>query len=263
MQKIDKLQKILRRLQRVVIAYSGGLDSTFLLKMAIDTLGRDNVLAVTARSETYPDSEYREAKAIAKKLGSRHMTIRTKELAIRNFKENPVNRCYYCKKELFKKLDAIRERRAMAYVLDGTNHDDLKDIRHGRKAAEELGVRSPLLAARIGKADIRKLSRRLGLPTWNKPAFACLASRFPFHTTITADGLGKVGSAEEFLRGLGVAQVRVRSHGPVARIEVLASDFPKLMKLRGAVTLRLKELGFSYIAMDLAGYRTGSMHEAE
>lgn len=263
MSKIDRLRRILRGLGRVVVAYSGGLDSTFLLKAAIDTLGRENVLAVTARSETYPEAEYKEARRLAKKLGARYITIVTRELAIRNFKENPVNRCYYCKRELFKTLDGLRKKYKMAYVLDGTNFDDLKDIRHGRKAALELGIKSPLLDAKIGKSDIRKFSKRLKLPTWNKPSFACLASRFPFHSTITKEGLTKVGAAEDFLRRLGIKQVRVRSHSAIARIEAFPQDFQKLLLNRDRITRELKKLGFVYVAMDLAGYRTGSMHEAE
>lgn len=262
MRKIDTLRKVLRGLKRVVVAYSGGLDSTFLLKAAIDALGRDNVLAVTARSEMYPAREYIEAKKIARSLGARHLTINTKELAIRNFKENPVNRCYYCKMDLFKRLDAIRKEHGMMRVLDGTNVDDLKDIRHGRKAARQLSVKSPLLDAKIGKDDIRSYSKELGLRTWNKPSFACLASRFPFHTAITKGGLRSVGASEEYLRGLGISQVRVRAHGPVARIEVAPSDFAKLVSRSQDIVTRLRRAGFAYVAMDLAGYRTGSMHEA-
>ena len=263
MDRLKRLKKILLKMEKVVVAYSGGLDSAFLLRVAIDTLGRANVLAVTARSETYPASEYREAKAIARTLGARHMTIATRELAIKNFKHNPVNRCYYCKRELFRSLDALRKRQGMRFVLDGTNRDDLKDVRHGRKAARELGVRSPLLEAGIGKEAIRSYSKKLCLRTWNKPSYACLASRFPFHSAITKKALVKVGRAEEYIRALGVGQVRVRSHGPIARIEVLPADFSTIFSLNALITKRLKSLGFTYVALDLAGYRTGSMHEAE
>lgn len=262
MSKVDRLRKILRGMGRVVVAYSGGLDSTFLLKVAIDALGKENVIAVTARSETYPVSEYKEARMLATRLGARHITILTKELAIRNFKENPVNRCYYCKKELFKKLDGLRKKYGMSYVLDGTNFDDLKDVRHGRKAAAELGIGSPLLEAKMGKSDIRKLSKKLKLPTWDKPSFACLASRFPFHSTISKKGLNRVGAAEDFLRSLGIRQIRVRAHGEIARLEVLPQDFRKLISSRDLIVRKLKQLGFIYVSMDLRGYRTGSMHEA-
>lgn len=261
MTKSKKLQKILKKLKRVVIAYSGGLDSTFLLKMAVDTMGKENVLAVTARSETYPHSEYKEAKRLAREIGAHHITIRTSELEIPNFKQNPVDRCYYCKRELFRKLGGIKAGYKMRYVLDGTNHDDLKDIRHGRKAAGELGVRSPLLEAGLTKDDIRKFSKRLKLPTWDKPSFACLASRFPFHRDITRDDLARIDKAENFLRGLGLKQIRLRLHGPIARLEVYESDFKKALKLKDAIIKRLKTLGFRYISLDLEGYRTGSMHE--
>ena len=260
--KEKKLKKILEKLGRVVVAYSGGVDSTFLLKVAVDTLGKDNVLAVTARSETYPFSEFRDTKRIAKKVGARHVVIQTDELKIKNFRSNPVNRCYYCKKELFKKLNGIKKEYGLKHVVDGTNYDDLKDIRHGRKAAKELGVKSPLLDAAITKADIRKFSKVLKLPTWNKPSFACLASRIPFDSGITKDGLGKVEKAEEHLRKLGFRQVRVRLHGNIARIEIMEEDFSRAFRLKNSLIKYLKRLGFIYVTLDLAGYRTGSMHES-
>lgn len=261
MNKLLRLKKTLQSLRRVIIAYSGGLDSTFLLKTAIDTLGRENVIAVTARSETYPVSEYSEACRIAKKLSARHITIRTSELNLKNFKSNPVNRCYYCKKELFKKLNNIRKKYKMNYVLDGTNFDDLKDIRHGMKAARQLGVKSPLLEAQITKAEIRKFSRHLKLPTWDKPSFACLASRLPFGSEVKKEDLKKIEKAEYFLRNLGLKQVRVRLHNNIARLEVFKGDFNKVLKLKELIIKRLKKIGFVYITLDLAGYRTGSMHE--
>lgn len=259
---MEKLNKILKDMKSVVIAYSGGLDSTFLLKMAVDSLGRQNVLAVTARSETYPEAEYKEAVRIVKMIDARHITIHTRELEIKNFKSNPVNRCYYCKKELFKKLDSLKEARKMGYLLDGTNYDDLKDVRYGRFAAKELGVRSPLLEAKFTKADIRRYSKRLKLPTWDKPPFACLASRLPFHNKIIAKDLKRIDEAESYLRGLGFRQVRVRLHKDIARLEFLPEDQGKAIKLRTKIMDKLKRLGFIYIAMDLMGYRTGSMHEA-
>lgn len=261
MNKIRKLKQILKKLGSVVVAYSGGLDSTFLLKVAIDTLGRENVLAVTARSETYPLSEFKEARAIAKKIGARQLVIDTSELNIKNFSANPVNRCYYCKKELFNKLDKIRKSHKLSYLLDGTNFDDLKDIRYGRKAAKEFGVKSPLLEAKITKDDIRKCSKRLGLSTWDKPSFACLASRFPFHSNITAKDLKRIDEAESYLRKLGFKQIRVRIHKDIARIEIFEKDFGKAVRFKDEIVKKLKSLGFTYIALDLAGYRTGSMHE--
>lgn len=262
MEKIERLKYILKRLERVVVAYSGGLDSAFLLKVAVDALGRENVLAVTARSETYPESECREAVRIAKRMGAKLLIIDTYELSSKKFTSNPVNRCYYCKKELFKKLDDIKKKYGMNYVLDGINFGDLKDVRHGRKAAAEFGVRSPLLEAGIGKPEIRKLSKKLKLETWDKPSFACLASRIPFDTEITKSALKRVGRAEDYIRSLGISQVRVRLHDKIARIEVRQSDLPKVMRHRSAITRCLKRLGFIYITLDLAGYRTGSMHEA-
>lgn len=262
MNKMKKLHSILSRCGSVLVAYSGGLDSAFLLKVAVDTLGKENVLAVTARSETYPFSEYKEAIQIARKIGARHMTIKTSELGIRNFKDNPVNRCYYCKKELFTKLVDIAKTRKLASVLDGTNYDDLKDIRYGRQAAEELGIESPLLIAGIGKKDIRRFSRKLGLPTWSKPPFACLASRIPFDSRITAEKLGKIERAEDYLRSLGFRQVRVRLHDNMARLEFYRSDFHRILKKNASerIVNKLRSLGFKYVSLDLEGYRTGSMH---
>ncbi len=262
--KILKLKRMLKSLKSVIVAYSGGLDSTFLLKEAIDTLGRDNVLAVIARSETYPYSEYREAKAVAETIGAKCLTIDTKELSLKNFKMNPVNRCYYCKKELFKMLDDIKKDRSLGAVVDGTNYDDLKDVRYGRKAAEEFGVSSPLLEAGIGKALIRAASKELGLKTWNKPSAACLASRIPFHSEITALNLKRIDKAEGLLRRMGLSQVRVRMHNDIARIELSKDEIPVFLKkgTREKAVRGLKALGFKYVALDLEGYRTGSMHES-
>jgi uncharacterized protein len=233
-----------------------------LLKAAIDTLGKDSVIAVTARSETYPISEYKEARSIAKRLGAKHLTINTRELYISNFRSNPVNRCYYCKKELFKRLNAIKEQYCMKHLVDGTNIDDLKDIRHGSKAAGEEGVKRPLLEAGFTKDDIRKFSKKLKLATWNKPAFACLASRFPFNERITLAGLKKIERAEARMRRMGFRQVRVRLHGKTARIEVPESFLNLGLQMKDRIVKDLKGLGFVYVTLDLEGYRTGSMHEA-
>lgn len=260
--KLKKLETILKNLKSVVVAFSGGLDSTFLLKVAIDTLGKDNVVAVTATSETYPLSEYKEARTLARKIGARLVTIRTDEFNDPRFKANPVNRCYYCKSELFRKLTSIARKRKKSAVLDGTNHDDLKDIRYGRKAAAEYGVKSPLLEAGLTKGDIRILSKKLGLSTHDKPSFACLASRIPFGSAISAGDLARVDKAEGFLKRLGFKQFRVRIHREIARIEVSTEDFVKAVRLSGRITAGLRRLGFVYVALDLAGYRTGSMHEA-
>src|SRR3989338_7481518 len=259
--KLKKLKEILKGLESVVVAYSGGLDSTFLLKVALDTLGRGRVLAVTARSETYPESEYRCAVRMAKELKKRNETIDTKELEIKNFRKNPVNRCYYCKSELFRRLKEMARDNGIKHVVDGANHDDLKDIRYGMKAARELGVRSPLLEAGIGKALIRRSSYSLGLATWSKPSFACLASRIPFGRKIDETTLVRVGRAEEYIRRLGLGQVRLRVHKNVARMEVDLSDFGRVIKSKRQIVKFLKGLGFTYITLDLEGYRTGSMNE--
>ncbi len=259
--KLSKLKHLLENLQSVVIAYSGGLDSTFLLKIALDTLGKDNVLAVTAKSETYPSRELKEALRTVKELGAPYTTIKTRELDVRNFKKNPINRCYYCKKELFKRLKKIAHDRGLKNVIDGSNKDDLKDVRFGMEAARELGVKSPLVEASIGKGYIRRLSRRMHLKTWSKPSFACLASRIPYYNKIDKKTLKKVDEAEDFLRRLNVKQVRVRACKDTARIEVKRADFGRVLKISERIVRRFKRLGFTYISLDLQGYRTGSMNE--
>ena len=258
--KQESLKEILRSLESVVIAYSGGVDSTFLSKVAFDVLG-DNALAVTARSDTYPRSEFEEALELARMIGIKHETIVSEELDIPEFLGNPVNRCYYCKRELLSKLKETARERGFKYVVEGSNFDDLDDYRPGMQAVAELGVRSPLKEAELTKGDIRELSRRLGLPTWDKPSFACLSSRFPYGNEITREKLTAVGEAEIFLRNLGIRQLRVRHHDQVARIEVAKEDMEILLRNREQVVMKLKELGYTYITMDLQGYRTGSMNE--
>ena len=261
--KYAHLQTLLRELDRVVVAFSGGVDSTLLLRVALDTLGRDAVLAVIGESDSYPAREMAEACRLAEEMGARYVIINSEEMTDARFVENPSDRCYYCKSDLFGRLVALAQRDGYAAVLDGNNADDRGDWRPGQRAGRELGVRSLLMEAELTKAEIRELSRRLELPTWDKPSFACLASRLPYGTRITREALATVEAAEDFLRDLGFAQVRVRHHGDVARIEVPAAEISLLLEasLRARVATRLRELGYHYVTLDLEGYRTGSMNE--
>ncbi|HEX2946357.1 MAG TPA: ATP-dependent sacrificial sulfur transferase LarE [Clostridia bacterium] len=260
--KLERLKNLLKEMESVVIAYSGGVDSTFLLKVAADVLG-EKAAAVTARSSTYPTREFNEASEFIKKLGVKHIVIDSEELDIDGFSQNPVNRCYYCKKELFTKVRDIAVQNGMKYVVDGSNLDDLGDYRPGLQALKELGIVSPLREAGLTKDEIRELSKEMGLPTWDKPAFACLASRFPYGQEITRDKLNMIEKAEQFLLDNGFRQVRVRHHGEIARIEVARPERNKFFdpELMDRVHARFTELGFRYVALDLKGYRTGSMNE--
>ncbi len=261
-EKLDLLKTKLKKLGSVAVAFSGGVDSTFLLRVAHDVL-KDKVLAVTARSSTYPEREYREAVEYVEMLGVKQLVIISEELDIDGFSANPVNRCYYCKKELFTKITELAKQNNIEYIADGSNVDDLGDYRPGRQATEELHVVSPLKEAGMTKEDIRALSKEMGLPTWDKPAFACLASRFPYGQNITREKLEMVDKAEQFLFDQGFKQVRVRHHGDVARIEVPASERCKFFneELMDSVYKKFKEIGFMYTSLDLKGYRTGSMNE--
>jgi len=262
-QKLEKLHAILHEIGSLVLGFSGGVDSTFLLDVAVDTLDADRVLAVCARSPTYVTEEFRYARKFAESIGARFKAIESGETDVPEFCANPPNRCYYCKKQLFGRLLEIARAEGFAAVCDGTNLDDLSDHRPGRRALDELRVRCPLKEAGFTKIEIRELSREMGLPTWDKPALACLASRFPYGTPITSDALQQVADAERVLRAHGFRQVRVRYHNTVARIEVEPEDVPRFadQEMADDIVRKLKRLGFTYVALDLEGYRTGSLNE--
>lgn len=259
--KLEALKRLLAETSGLVVAYSGGVDSTLLLKVAHDVLGA-RALAVTASSETYPDHEIKEAVCLARQLGIRLREIHTEELEQEEFASNPPERCYFCKHELFGKLLEIAQEEGLPVVADGANVDDAEDFRPGRRAAAELGVRSPLREAGLTKEDIRELSRDLGLPTWDKPSFACLASRFPYGDRITREELLKVRAAEQVLRDLGLRQFRVRNHGHLARLEVEPDEIARLAEpeRRARLVAEFQRLGYHYVTLDLEGYRTGSMN---
>ena len=260
--KLESLKSILSEMGSLLIAYSGGVDSTFLLKVASSVLG-DKVMAVTACSETYPSRELDEAKGSAKILGIKHVIINTNELDDKDFASNPPERCYYCKKELFSKLVELAKQYELNYVADGSNYDDLNDFRPGTKAASEFMIRSPLREAMLTKEEIRTLSKRLNLPTWDKPPQPCLSTRFPYGTKITREELSRVKLAEEFLARFGLKQLRVRIHGDIARIEVPRGDMHIFLDedISKEIVGRFKALGYTYVTIDIEGYRMGSMNE--
>ena len=260
--KLQQLRAIIEELGSALVAFSGGVDSSLLLKVCQDVLG-ERCLAVTVKSELYPAFQIDEARRLAAQIGAELLVVETRELEIAHFRENPPDRCYYCKQELFGRLRQLADERGLKHLVDGTNADDEADFRPGNRASAELGVRSPLKEARLTKADIRSYSRELGLPTWDKPSFACLASRFPYGTEITPERLRMVAQAEQALREMGFGQLRVRHHDTIARIELTPDGLDRAARpeTRRAIVERLRAIGYKYVTLDLQGYRTGSMNE--
>ncbi len=264
--KYDILKNNIKNFGKVVIGFSGGVDSTLLLKVAVDVLGLANVWAVTGDSESLLPEELETCRRLGREIGlspSNFIEIKTNELSDPRYRSNPIDRCFYCKHELFSRLQEVARNVGAKYILDGSNADDKRDWRPGRRAAGELGVVSPLAEAGITKTEIREISRRLGLPNWDKPALACLSSRIPYGSEVTVDKLNQIAEAERFLHSLGFSQLRVRHHDKIARIELLKTEMPRLYQdnLSDKIVAGLKEVGFTYITVDLQGYRSGSMNE--
>ncbi len=258
--KLAKLQDILSGMGSVLVAYSGGVDSVLLLKVATDTLGERAVGAIGVSASLAGD-EYKEAIEIAEQIGARVIEVKTEEFDNPNYLSNPTNRCYFCKSELYGKLHPLAQQLGLAWVADGTNVDDLGDYRPGLQAANEQDVRHPLQEAGLKKAEIRELSQKFDLPTWDKPAMPCLSSRFPYGTFITIDSLSQVERGERVLRRLGFREMRVRHHNDVARIEVDASEIERLFALREEIVAEFKKIGYAYVTLDLQGFRRGSLNE--
>lgn len=263
-EKYNSLQKILRDLDKVVVAYSGGVDSTFLLKAAVETLGSKKVLACISVGPSLPQSQYTQAIEMAEKIGANVRTVETDELKDSKYLANKADRCFHCKSYLYEELTKVAKKEGYDCVVCGSNLDDEKDYRPGNRAADVFGIRSPLMEAGLGKDDIRQLSRQMNLPTADMPASPCLASRVAYGLDITEQRLGQIEKAEEFLRQLGFTEFRVRHHDTVARIEVHPEDMNKIMdsSLRLKIVEKLKSLGFNFVALDLEGFRSGSLNES-
>ena len=260
--KLNRMRTILAPMRSLIVAFSGGVDSTFVLKVAHDAIG-DSVLALTTTSPTMPDDDRESALAMAHLIGARHIVVESNELEIAGYAANPINRCYLCKHNLFTVCEAKGAELGIDEIVDGLNLDDLHDYRPGMQAASEKRVRHPLVEAEMTKADVRELSRAMGLPTWDRPASPCLSSRFPYGTEITPDGLRKVAAGEKLLHSMGFAVARVRYHGDVARLEVEQSKIARIFEpsIRETIDREFKKIGFRFVAIDLKGFRSGSLNE--